>query len=350
VALAKIRLIHGLTENKFAVKTHVLVFDEAQRAWDQEHMQTKAGNKNVGSEAEEVLRRVEKDIDWAVVICLVGTGQQINVGERGMSTWTDAIKVRRKNGSHWEIHGSRAVAEEDGADAEIVVDRPELHLKVVRRADDASMLGDWVASVLNNKIDHAAEIRKEFIDFPIFITRDLNVMKSWLKDPSRPKYESFGLLASSNSARLAIYGIDAQASANSTHDWTQWFLDQPPNLNSSMNLEVAATEFKCQGLELDRAGICWSWDFIHTDNGWIARKLQKRNSKWSINKVRRDFAVNSYRVLLTRARAGMIIWVPEGDEFDPSRKPEELDLTYETLVKAGCKPLHKFESATSSAS
>ncbi len=343
-AKAKIRLIHGLTENKFAVTTHVLIFDEAQRAWDEQRMRTKTGQHDLGSEAEEVLRRVERDVDWSVVICLVGTGQQINDGERGMSTWTDAIKTRAAAGADWELHGSAKIAAEDGADLDVIVDHPELHLKVVRRANDASVLGDWVSALLNDEIEEASALRKEFKDFPIFVTRDLNVAKSWLKDPSRPKYETFGLLASSKSARLSIYGVDAQASAGSTHDWTQWFLDTPPNLNSAMNLEVAATEFKCQGLELDRTGVCWSWDLIHKDGGWVTRKIQKRNSQWSINKSRREFAINSYRVLLTRARAGMIIWVPEGSADDPSRKPSEVDATFKILVAAGCTPLDGFKS------
>lgn len=338
-ALAKIRLIHGLTEDKFAVNTHVLIFDEAQRAWDQNRMRTKSGKSDLRSEAEEVLRRFERDKDWAVIICLVGTGQQINDGERGMSTWTDAISARRIAGYKWEMYGSSVVAMADSADVEVIEDHPELHLKVVRRANDASVLGEWVGALLENKIDEAAKLREQFLDFPIFVTRNLDQAKEWLRDPTRPKFETYGLLTSSRSARLGVYGVDAQASAGSTHDWTQWFLDRPPNLNSSLNLEVAATEFKCQGLELDRTCVCWSWDLVRGPNGWVTRKLRKNDSRWLIIKNRREYAINTYRVLLTRARAGMVIWVPTGENADRSRRPDESDAIFQTLIASGCSIL-----------
>jgi len=338
VALAKIRLIHGLTSDKFAVRTHVLIFDEAQRAWTEDRMQSKLQKKGLRSEAEEVLQRMES-VDWAVVVCLVGTGQQINDGEEGMVTWTKAIKGRRDAGKTWTLYGDAITATRDGADTNEIVDTPHLHLNVVRRADNASMLGDWVEKLLDDKLDEASKIKHEFPDFPIYVTRDLKVAKAWLMDPARPHFETFGLLASSKSARLSPYGVDAQASAGMTHDWTQWFLDRPPNLNSSEMLEVAATEFKCQGLELDRTCVCWSWDMIFSDNTWVTRRIDKRNGKWNRNETRRGYAINAYRVLLTRARTGMIIWVPEGINDDNSRNIAEMDSTYTALIMAGCTPL-----------
>jgi hypothetical protein len=338
IALAKIRLIHGLTTKKFAVKTNVLIFDEAQRAWTEERMRSKMQKQDLLSEAEEVLQRMES-AEWAVVICLVGTGQQIHNGERGMLTWTNAITGRRNSGNNWEMFGSAKIAATDGADITEMTDVPDLHLSIVRRADNASMLGDWVTSLLDGQIDAAAKIREEFANFPIFMTRDLEIAKTWLRDPLRPHYETFGLLASSRSARLSSYGIDAQSAAGMTHDWTQWFLDKPPNLNSSEVLEVAASEFKCQGLELDRTCVCWSWDMIFSDGKWITRRIDKRRGKWNQNESRRDYAINAYRVLLTRARAGMIIWVPEGDTTENSRDPLEMDKVAEVLVAAGCQQL-----------
>jgi hypothetical protein len=338
VAKAKVRLIHGLTTDKFAVKTHVLVFDEAQRAWSEEWMRRKTQNHSLGSEANEVLARMET-LDWSVVVCLVGTGQQINNGEKGMATWTKAVSERAEAGHNWTLYGSADNALLDYADTTDIVNTPELHLQIVRRAENASLLGDWVGLLIEGNITGAARVRECFPEFPIRITRSLEDARIWLRDPSRPHYETYGLLASSKSARLSVYGVDAQSAAGLNHDWTQWFLDRPPNLNSSMNLEVAASEFKCQGLELDRTCVCWSWDLVFHKDGWNTRKISKRQGNWSKNKAQREYALNAYRVLLTRARVGMIIWVPNGSKEDSSRKVEEMDLVYDTLVQAGCSPL-----------
>ena len=338
IALAKIRLIHGLTTNKFAVKTHVLIFDEAQRAWSEEWMRTKTRNHDVGSEANEVLARMET-LQWSVVVCLVGTGQQINSGEKGMATWTQAISERAIAGQNWSLYGDAKTASQDNADISQIIDTPQLNLQIVRRAENASMLGDWVGRLLEGNIADAAKIRNEFPEFPIRITRSLENARNWLLDPTRPHYETIGLLASSKSARLAPYGVDAQSSAGMTHDWTQWFLDRPPNLNSSAKLEIAASEFKCQGLELDRTCVCWSWDFIFNEDKWVTRKINKREGRWDKNEARREYALNTYRVLLTRARAGMIIWVPIGDDDDTSRKISEMNTVYDTLLEAGCLPI-----------
>ena len=319
------------------MRTHVLIFDEAQRAWTEDRMRSKLQKKELRSEAEEVLQRMES-IDWAVVVCLVGTGQQINDGEEGMSTWTKAIKGRREVGRTWTLFGDAKIADLDGADTEELIDTPHLHLNVVRRADNASMLGDWVEKLLKGEFHEAANIKKGFPDFPVYITRDLEIAKSWLRDPSRPHFETYGLLASSKSARLSPYGVDAQASAGMTHDWTQWFLDRTPNLNSSELLEVAATEFKCQGLELDRTCLCWSWDLIPLGNRWQPRRIDKRRGLWTNvkNEQRKRFSINAYRVLLTRARTGMVIWIPEGDMNDKSRSETEMKATFAALIEAGC--------------
>jgi hypothetical protein len=133
--------------------------------------------------------------------------------------------------------------------------------------------------------------------------------------------------------------VDAQSDAGMAHDWTQWFLDSPPNLNSSGMLEIAASEFKCQGLELDKTCVCWSWDLVLKDGKWLTRRINKRSGKWGKNEAKRDYGINAYRVLLTRARTGMIIWVPEGDENDKSRSSSEMDKIFEILQSVGCKAL-----------
>ena len=163
-------------------------------------------------------------------------------------------------------------------------------------------------------------------------------MKGWLRNTTYFNVETIGLVASSRSGRLPIYGIDPQSSASNDHDWTQWFLDRPPNLNSSIHLEIAASEFKCQGLELDRVGVCWSWDFVPNDGSWLIQKLDRRTGKWGTNK-RTEFAINTYRVLLTRARNGLAIWVPQGDHQDSTRNVEQMDRVFELLVDSGCDVL-----------
>jgi hypothetical protein len=337
-ALAKIRLIHGLTTNKFMVNAHVVVFDEAQRAWTEDRMVAKLQRHDLGSESEEVLRRME-DQEWSVVFCLIGTGQEINKGERGLETWIKAVdKLNLRDGrKNWTLFLADSRLH-DAQNENQKLDQ-SLHLKVVRRAENASTLADWVEHLLSGDFDAASAIRREFTAFPILVTRNLELAKNWLRAPQDARLERIGLVASSSSARLSIYGVDAPASASDAFDWPQWFLDVPPNLNSSMTLEVAASEFKCQGLELDRVGVCWSWDFIHDGEGWVTRKIRRRQGKWGRNDKGREFAVAAYRVLLTRARKGMIVWVPRGDESDPTRPPAEMDHVFDLLVQAGAVEL-----------
>lgn len=340
-AKAKIRLVHGLTTDKLAIKTHVLIFDEAQRAWTEEHMRRKLRRDEFGSEAEEILKRMEDDdLGWSVVICLVGTGQQINSGEKGLQTWVEAIERRTHaaDGRPWLLYVDEEVAKAEAVSSTLIRNEESLNLKVVRRANNASALGEWVNLLLLSQFDEANALRRDFEEFPLFVSRDLMAARSWLRASARP-FETCGLVASSKSARLSIYGVDAQTSAGSDHDWPQWYLDSPPNLNSSKNLEIAASEFKCQGLELDWVGVCWSWDFLPSSSGWLSRKINKRSGRWNRNEAGANYLMNAYRVLLTRARNGMVIWVPEGNDKDPSRSPKEIDRAYEALIAAGCNRL-----------
>jgi len=338
IAQTKIRLIHGITKDKFAVNTHVLIFDEAQRAWSESHMRQKTQNQLLGSEPVEVLKRMELQ-DWSVVVCLVGTGQQINSGENGMATWTAAVGARSATGVNWKMYGDHLIAKLDHADTNLITDTPSLNLKIVRRAENASNLGEWVGAILEGEFEQAKKIRESFQDFQIFTTRSLQKARAYLNDPKHPRYETRGLLASSRSARLSTYGVDAQSDAGMTHDWTQWFLDIPPNLNSSGMLEIAASEFKCQGLELDKTCVCWSWDLVLKEGKWLTRRINKRSGKWGKNEAKRDYGINAYRVLLTRARTGMVIWVPEGEDNDKSRSTSEMDKIFEILQSVGCKAL-----------
>ena len=339
-AIAKIRLVHGLTSDKFVVDTHVVVFDEAQRAWTKEHMARKLQRDDLGSECEEVLRRMESQT-WSIVFCLVGTGQEINSGERGLETWLDAVKSmnERANSPKWTLFVNENPTVQPDNPVESVKVDDALHLKVVRRAENASLLAEWVEHVLAGNSAEAAKSRSQFEDFPLFVTRDLSRARVWLKESQDARAERAGLVASSESARLSVYGVDVPASASDSFNWPEWFLDPPPNLNSSMKLEVAATEYKCQGLELDRVGVCWSWDFVRDGSAWDTRKIRRSHGSWGRNNARKKFAVAAYRVLLTRARKGMVIWVPQGDPNDPSRRPEEMDEVNQFLLASGATPL-----------
>ena len=288
------------------------------------------------------------DLDWSVVICLVGTGQQINAGERGLQTWVQAIERRNAipGGKQWKLYVDTAVAQSEKLNSSAISHNDSLNLRVVRRAENASSLGEWVNLVLEARFDDASRLRTEFSNFPIFLTRDLAIARQWLREQTKP-FETSGLLASSKSARLSIYGVDAQTSAGSTQDWPQWYLDTPPNLNSSQNLEVAASEFNCQGLELDWVGVCWSWDLVLTSGGWNPRKINRRSGRWNKNAAAGDYLINAYRVLLTRARSGMVIWVPFGDSGDASRSPKEADQIFNSLVQAGCNELNEPAHVTS---
>ena len=332
-AEAKVRLIHGITEKKLGIESNVIIFDEGQRIWTAEHMRRKKGDSSLGSEAEEVLSYLEKR-DWALVVVLLGEGQEINTGEEGITTWLDAVVQRNlTSGVNWRI------TIPDGADQEsrspYLEIEPSLRLNVVRRTDNAADVAGWVSSLLNFKISQAMEARKQFPDFPIFITRDLEVARDWLRSQVKTSGGSSGLLASSKSKRLFKYGLDTVADANRSFTWENWYLNHLPDLNSSEALEVVATEYKCQGLELDWVGVCWSWDLIPVLDSWLPRNLISGSAKWRTNTTKAQYQINAYRVLLTRSRKGMVIWVPLGIEGDTSMSITEMDQVAEVLVAAG---------------
>jgi hypothetical protein len=334
-AEAKVRLIHGITEKKLGIESNVIIFDEGQRIWTAEHMRRKKGDSSLGSEAEEVLSYLEKR-DWALVVVLLGEGQEINTGEEGITTWLDAVVQRNLHpGVNWRI------TIPDGVDQKLSSQylevEPSLRLNVARRTDNAADVAGWVSSLLNFKISQALEARKQFLDFPIFITRDLEEARDWLRSQVKTSGGSSGLLASSKSKRLFRYGLDTVADASRSFTWENWYLNHLPDLNSSEALEVVATEYKCQGLELDWVGVCWSWDLIPTNESWVPRSLNSGSAKWRVNSTKAQYQINAYRVLLTRSRKGMVIWVPSGMDDDPSMSPTEMDLVAKVLLDSGAK-------------
>jgi hypothetical protein len=227
---------------------------------------------------------------------------------------------------------------------------PELNedfrLKAVQRTDNSADVSQWVADILDSRFDKALVQRQAFLDFPILVTRDLNTARTWLKNQKARKGGSIGLVASSKSKRLILYGIDAVADANRGFNWANWYLGSLPDLNSSEALEVAATEYKCQGLELDWVGICWSWDMIYSSHAWQPRSLKAGTAKWRLEKSKRQFLINAYRVLLTRSRHGMVIFVPKGSAEDSSRNVKEMDVVFQILVNCGAESLDSARDAT----
>lgn len=214
---------------------------------------------------------------------------------------------------------------------------PVLSLGHSRRSEEAAWLPSWVEAVIDGDWQGARRVFRDG-SYPLFLTRDLETARCWLR--SADERARYGLVASAHAARLRPYGIEMNTEFQAGIRWENWFLDRPPSLESSTALEVAASEFKCQGLELDFVGVCWSWDLIRSEGEWVVRSLRGRDLKWkSVTGDKHRFGLNAYRVLLTRARAGMIIWIPIGDVCDPTRTPGEMDEIYEFLTRCGVPTL-----------
>jgi DUF2075 family protein len=321
---------------------HVAIFDEAQRAWNVEQtsafMLRKKGRPDFNqSEPEFLISCLDRHEDWAVVVCLVGGGQEINTGEAGIGEW---IKSLQRSFPEWHLHiSSQLYAEEYGAGSvmKAIADRPnvhlndDLHLAVSMRSFRAENVSALVKQVLDRDLVAARHTHKEIDErYPIAITRDVQRAKAWLKNQARGT-ERYGIVVSSQAQRLKPHAIDVRSPMDPIH----WFLDNKHDVRSSYYLEDVATEFHVQGLELDWACVVWDADFRYTPEGWDHRSFV--GSKWNrINLVHRQtFLKNAYRVLLTRARQGMVIVVPHGDPADPTRASEFYDPTFEYLKDVG---------------
>lgn len=340
-ANAKVRLVHSITEQKLGIESNVIVFDEGQRIWTEQRMQQKRRDKTLGSEAEEILKYLGK-LPWSLAIVLIGAGQEINVGEEGIKTWIEAVlKQNKTQPNKWGITVPSELCSEGFIGDNLQVD-DGLALRSNQRTDNAADVSNWVKHFLDADFDRALDIRKGFKEFPIVFTRSLITAKSWLKDRASPDNVRCGLVASSTSKRLTIYGVDALSSAERSFNWANWYLNELPDLNSSSALEVTASEYKCQGLELDLVGVCWSWDLVLHQQKWQARALKMDAAEWktiSHKALKSTFQLNAYRVLLTRARKGMVIWIPEGEERDTSRNPQEMNIVAGAFRKSGIEEI-----------
>lgn len=332
---------------------HVVVFDEAQRAWNREQMRRKQGVDR--SESAELLEVMERPADWAVIVALVGGGQEIFRGEAGLEAWGDAVVGARGN---WSVvvspevvHGGESVAGhcllENSSQAHIDMRfEPLAHLSVSVRSHRAQQITQWVNELLEPDAEKARKHFPDSREFPLVMTRNLEAAKAWLQartDGDAAK--RCGLLATSEDQRFRAHGLENSTGFRSGFSFENWFLAPPGDVRSSFMLEVPATEFECQGLELDWVGVCWGGDLTPNTEfiEWEYRKF--RGSGWQNchSNIDQTYIRNRYRVLLTRARGGMVIWVPPGSPGDPTRDPVRFDRTYELLKNAGVTDLANIE-------
>lgn len=321
----------------------IVIFDEAQRAWTKEQtedfMRRKKGIADFGmSEPEFLISIMDRREDWAVIICLVGQGQEINKGEAGISEWFKALENRYP---HWNVYASKEDLDlNEEFDGLEVNHEDSLYLYSTIRSLDAPNLPKFVEYMLDNDKDNARRILKEFNDdFPLFITRNMNDAKKWIKKVASEEEDEvrYGLLAQSNGLRLIPDGIFVKNNI----DVESWFLNETDDIRSSNHLEIAATEFDIQGLEIDYSIVGWDGNLRYIDGDFEHYKFS--GTRWNKisdgNLTGKNYLINSYRVILTRARRGMVIFVPEGDDEDKTRKREFYDGTYEYLKSLGINEL-----------
>lgn len=321
---------------------HVAIFDEAQRAWDVKQtssfMRRKKNTPSFNkSEPEFLISCMDRHSDWAVIVCLVGGGQEINTGEAGIREWIDSIN---RSFPGWHIYISSRLTDSE-YNAETILNELKsrqhvtyhdgLHLAVSMRSfrtEDVSLL---VKQMLDLELDSARQTYEKVRGkYPLVITRDLSKAKKWLKGQARGS-ERYGLVVSSQAERLKPHAIDVKSPMDPVH----WFLDEKDDVRSSYYLEDVATEFHVQGLELDWTCVIWDADFRYFPAGWSHYSFC--GNRWNnINKAeRKQYLKNAYRVLLTRARQGMVLVVPEGDADDHTRSPQFYDGTFSYLKEIG---------------
>ena len=356
------KAIH-LEHTGFGEVEHVAIFDEAQRSWTHKRIANYLkrggtyGNKlkvpNFPmSEAEFLIWSLDQREDWAVIVCLVGGGQEINTGEAGIAEWISALNSKFK---HWDIYISDKLTDAEYAEGRVndllqgnskVTFAEDLHLAVSLRSFRAETLSAFVQSMLAFN-DDASDLYKDVASkkYPILLTRDMDSARAWLRKQARGTQQT-GILVTKVAARfkpLAVH-ILAQDEENAVH----WFLEDKTDIRSSNYLEDAATEIQVQGLELDYACVLWDADMRYEESAWGFYKFNGKN-KWNPenNKESQKYMLNAYRVLLTRARQGIIICVPSGNSNltsegfpeDPTRLPEFYDGTYNYLKSLGIKEL-----------
>lgn len=326
----------------------VTIFDEAQRAWTKEQASNfMKRNKGITdfdkSEPEFLIEVMDRHKDWCTIVCLIGGGQEINTGEARLEEW---IRPFSDKFNDWNIYYSSKIIEDenyikDQNALRILKNRKatkkdELHLSVSLRSFRSAQLSNFIQEIINNDIEKAKSIYLDFIkkDYPIKITRDLESARDWLKKSAKGS-ERTGVVASSGGIRLRPFGLNVKAKI----DAPIWFLNDKDDIRSSYFLEEVATEFDIQGLELDWTCVAWDGDLFYDNNQWNYRKF--KGTKWQniSSKNITNYLINSYRVLLTRARQGMVIYIPFGNNEDITRPTFMYDGTFDFFKSLGIKEI-----------
>jgi hypothetical protein len=352
---SRIREVHRFIRDSYG-NDHIpadrlIVFDEAQRAWTSAKNLKKFG-RDV-SEPEMALEIMGRHEGWSVIVALVGGGQEIHGGEAGLAAWGDAISRHPE----WEVitspeamlggpsvAGSRLFRDGSSHGAKVKMD-PRLHLAISKRSYGSEITAAWVNAVLDGRQHEAREMAAGTL--PVYITRDLRLARHWLTANSTGSRRA-GLIASSGAMRLRAEGVETPTfDFLGGIDYVKWFLEPAGDYRSSNQLEVALSEFEMQGLEIDVAGLLWGGDLVFPDSQVVARKLKGLNwcavggigdPQLSADDPRTRIQ-NKYRVLLTRFRKAMVIFVPTGSPGDPTRAAADFDSVYEYLLNCGVSPL-----------
>ena len=320
----------------------VVIFDEAQRAWTLKQtsafMKTKKGKNDFNqSEPEFLIGVMDRHPDWATIICLIGGGQEINTGEAGLIEWFASLN---RSFPSWDIHISSKLSDFEytqgsalyGEDQEKRVHiHDDLHLSVSIRSFRSEKVAAFVKAVLDCEFEVARLLYQEVhTTYPIYLTRDIRTAKNWLRQQARGS-ERYGLVASSGAIRLKPFAINVK----NLIDPVNWFLNDENDIRSSYFLEDVATEFDVQGLELDWVCVGWDGDLRYDGSGWGYKAF--RGTKWqNVNgKDDKRYLKNTYRVLLTRARQGLVIFVPHGSSEDKTRSVDFYDGTFNYLHSLG---------------
>ena len=343
---AFIQIIHKYRDsfvgNQNIPPERITIYDEAQRAWTHEmiekFMSTKKGVSPFPySEPEFLIGTMDRHKDWAVVICLVGGGQEINTGEAGLPEWFDSL---RRAFPDWDVYITPQLNDDEyrrGRDWHEMLkglntfERNELHLATSVRSFRTPDLAAFVKAVLDGDTQAAQLLHQRIQDkYPIVITRDLRKAKSWVRERCQGTTR-YGLLASSGALRLKPEGIFVKNEISVAN----WFLNGKDDVRSSYMLEDVVSEFDIQGLELDYSIVAWDADYRYVDGEWTYNNFV--GNRWTnvSSDERRLYLKNAYRVLLTRARQGMAIFIPEGSCDDQTRKPEWYDGIFEYLKSVG---------------
>ncbi len=305
----------------------IIIFDEAQRAWDTERASEMRGIAI--SEPMDFLAIGAKRHEGTLNVGLIGEGQEIHLGEEGgLKQWNDAIAQSK---AKWIVHCPEKI-EHLFTDAIKVVVNESLNLTVTLRSHLVEDVDKWVEALLNGDLktarDYSINIENE--NFNIYVTQDIDVAKRYAQE----RYDScedkrYGLICSAKAKNLTQFGVNNDFYSMQRLLIGPWFNDPPSSLNSCCSLRLPTTEFQCQGLELDMPIVCWGNDFYYYEDKWISKGRVRYKSKNPFQVTK-----NCYRVLLTRGRDGMIIFVPPEGTYD----------TFNAIVEAGAKILYGFES------